>query len=669
MNTSLRLLQEVWDHTPGEGQAYIRALADRVATLKGSFQRRNMKGWRMAWANGVFLFVLSLVGFLTINNVFWLKRNLLTMPPPWDQASYLYMSLRYLHALKDGGLLALLGEFVHVSSFAAPFFPLTTVLLYLLLGVSRLVAHLTNFFYLFLLLLGVYLLARHLYSQKAGILAILVTSTFTAVVNFSRDYLMDFPAAAVITMGMYAMIRSEEFKRRIWSLIYGVLVGLALLTKTMAGVFFVGPTFYACGCLIRQRRLNLSTMVNFLLAVSVATLVAAVWWGPNFQTALGFLIYAGLGEGSAPYRGGGTEFFTMGNLSYYFLAIVNNGMSFFYALLFAGLVLSRGIKKILRWNWKASEEARVRQEEGYLWMWLLIGYMILTAVPLKVGERFAQALLPPAALLLARYIAAIDKRWLRRSVMATAMLIGVFNYAGLTYEIGLIPKIYYFPPFAVISHQYTHYSWIQSTLQFSASDQWPIDNVLSILVRKWARIKDKLDELVEEVRIESLERTQGLSIEAYVQRMYRGLLRREPDEEGFQHYVNALREGRMTGEALIDVFAASSEFRMRPAKILVIPNHPVFNPSTLRYYAERHRYPLLFLPIPNSPMSRDNLQDYDFILAKHGGYQGPEFTTQYNDQIYTELQRPDSGFASLSQTFAFPDGSHILIFGAAYLLK
>jgi hypothetical protein len=161
----------------------------------------------------------------TIGNVIWLDRHWLNFPPPWDQAFYLYMGLRYLHALTDNGAAAAFREFIHLSTDVAPFYPLTTVPLYLLFGPSRMVAYLTNIFYLGLLLGGIYLLGARLYGRRAGLLAAFIAATFTATVNYSRDYLLEFPATAFITLAMYALLRGEAFRHRAWCLAFGALGG------------------------------------------------------------------------------------------------------------------------------------------------------------------------------------------------------------------------------------------------------------------------------------------------------------------------------------------------------------------------------------------------------------------------------------------------------------
>ena len=133
---------------------------------------------------------------------------------------------------------------------------------------------------------------------------VFIAATFTATVNYSRDYLLEFPATAFVTLGMYALLRSEAFRHRPWCLAFGALAGLSVLTKTMTGVFFIGPVLLALASLVWQQQLNAAVLRNFLLAVGMGMLVAAVWWGPNFRTAFGYLIYYGFQAGSVPYSKG-----------------------------------------------------------------------------------------------------------------------------------------------------------------------------------------------------------------------------------------------------------------------------------------------------------------------------------------------------------------------------
>jgi hypothetical protein len=60
---------------------------------------------------GVLWFFIGMLICSAIGNVIWLSSHWLTLPPPWDQAFYLYMGLRYLHVFSDHGLVAAIKEF------------------------------------------------------------------------------------------------------------------------------------------------------------------------------------------------------------------------------------------------------------------------------------------------------------------------------------------------------------------------------------------------------------------------------------------------------------------------------------------------------------------------------------------------------------------------------
>jgi 4-amino-4-deoxy-L-arabinose transferase-like glycosyltransferase len=609
----------------------------------------------------------------SIGNVVWLGSHWLTFPPPWDQAFYLYMGLRYFHALVDYGPVAGFKEFIHLSTDVAPLYPLTTMPLYLLFGPSRLVAYMTNIGYLGLLLAGIYLLGAHLYGRSAGLLAAFIAATFTATVNYSRDYLLEFPATAFVMLGMYALLRAEAFRHRAWCLALGALAGLSVLTKTMTGVFFIGPVLLALGPLVWQRQLNAAVLKNFLLAVVVGMLVAAVWWGLNFRTALGYLIYYGFQAGSVPYNKGSAGVLSLGNLSYYALHLMNHGISFLYTLLFAGLIMFVGIKAVFGVERRnvddASEDAPVEpmpsRQALYLWAWLLAGYVILTLVPNKGEERYAQPLLPPIALLMSGAIMAIGNSWVRRTIMGLAVIIGGLNYIGLTYGLPGLPSRLFFNSVAIISHEYPHYSWVRGKIPPTVDSPWPISAILAILAELTDR--DRAREIAE-LRHRLLATSQERSIDADVQQIYRVILRREPSKRGFQEHTTALRAGQLSPADLIDLLRATAEFRHQRAKVLVVPDHPSFNASTLRYYAEAERRPLSFFHILDAPIDAERLQMYDFVLVKSSGYQGPEFSTQYAAQIQAQVARDDSRFVLLPQLFAFPDDTHIVIFATESVL-
>jgi hypothetical protein len=161
-----------------------------------------------------------------------------------------------------------------------------------------------------------------------------------------------------------------------------------------------------------------------------------------------------------------------------------------------------------------------------------------------------------------------------------------------------------------------------------------------------------------------LDTTTERSAEADVQQIYRVILQREADAKGLQKHVMAVRAGLVSREGVIDLLKGTSEYARQRARVLVVPDHPSFNASTLRYYAEAERRPLSFFHIQDGPIAAERLRLYDFVLVKSSGYQGPEFSTQYNAEIMAYVELEDSGFARLPQNFAFPDDTQIVVFAA-----
>jgi hypothetical protein len=142
--------------------------------------------------------------------------------------------------------------------------------------------------------------------------------------------------------------------------------------------------------------------------------------------------------------------------------------------------------------------------------------------------------------------------------------------------------------------------------------------------------------------------------------LYRGLLKREPDASGLAAYVRDLERGALTPEGAARSIAASREFLTRPARVLVVPDHPFFNASVLRYYAERARLALEF-EHPSRDLPDGALADrYDVAIEKHGGAQGPPHTAASVPELQRRL-RSEAARWDAARRLRCPDGSEISV--------
>jgi 4-amino-4-deoxy-L-arabinose transferase-like glycosyltransferase len=218
-----------------------------------------------------------------------------------------------------------------------------------------------------------------LYGAPAGVLAAFALSCFPGVTLGARDYLMDFPAAALATAAVALLVEADFGRRRGAALAFGALVGLTLLTKTMALVFLAVPIAEAFWRSRRDRRACANLFASLLLAL----LVASCWWGPNHASALAYLWRFGFTDDALPFAAAGASPLSPRALAYYPAALVNEGLGPLAALL---LVLALLL---------------VARPDAFLLRWFGIALAVLTLVPNKSGDRYILGLLPPLALALA----------------------------------------------------------------------------------------------------------------------------------------------------------------------------------------------------------------------------------------------------------------------------
>lgn len=353
----------------------------------------------------------------TLINSIWIRNNILHVPPLCDTAWYLYMSLNDYDALWNVNLFHFLTTFINQDPYHAPLFPATSIPFLMIFGPDINAAYFVNGIYLFILLYSVFHITEELSGRKAAILSAFFIATFPAVIAFSRDYLFEFPLAALTALSYLFLIRSDSFSRRKYSILFGIFSGLSILTKTMGMIFFVLPFFYAIFTFFTTKSSS-SVRKNIIVSFLIAFLITLLFYAPNFKKIFWYLFEFGYGEGSKPYTVGIPTLLSFKNWAIYLRAVTWRGISISYALLFfiSGIAaLFMKDKKFLK---------------GYfvVWLWLLCGYILLSLSPNKGGERYALPVLAPFAILMATHMINISLKPLRYCIVALAVLIGSVNY-------------------------------------------------------------------------------------------------------------------------------------------------------------------------------------------------------------------------------------------------
>ncbi len=130
----------------------------------------------------------------------------------------------------------------------------------------------TNTLFLFILLVSVYGIGSTLYDRNTGILSAFLVSFFPMVFGHSRNFLIDFPLAAMTALSFYLLFKTNKFQSRSYSILLGITLGLSQLTKeAFVGYIFFPFIYYFCNSCrtIQKRKVSLNAILTLLFAAII----------------------------------------------------------------------------------------------------------------------------------------------------------------------------------------------------------------------------------------------------------------------------------------------------------------------------------------------------------------------------------------------------------------
>jgi 4-amino-4-deoxy-L-arabinose transferase-like glycosyltransferase len=285
-----------------------------------------------------------------------------------------------------------------------------------------------NTLFLAVLLLSTYGLARTFGGRRVGLLAAFVVSMYPLVYGLERYYLLDVPLVAMVALSSWLLIRTESFERRNWTLVYGVSLGLGMLTKWTFAVFAVGPlaqVIVTAAC--ARKPPSRHRWSNLACALALGAVVAAPWYLVNAHSGLRFL-----DRMSVPAHAESNAAATpLASWSYYLQAFVNIQVLLPFALFFAlGLIvllIKRGVSR----------------EVSFLLCWIPIPYLCFLI--LYKDPRYTMPYLPAVAIITAWGLTLLRPKTVRIGAIALLSAYAAFQFIGLSWGLssrlptGLLP--------------------------------------------------------------------------------------------------------------------------------------------------------------------------------------------------------------------------------------
>lgn len=281
----------------------------KLENIPSSIAGKVVKGSASLVALGVLLAVHALFNAWWLghdNHVHWLDEQV-----HLEQARAFYEALFLSPGTGFFGRIA--------AAFAiAPGNPAHPPLLYLcgalfqgVLGYGTDQATLVNTAAFLLLIAAIYRIAREFLPRSGALFAATVASLTPGLAVASRYFMTDYLAACLVAWAVYALLRSRGFHDLRWTVAFGVINALALLTRTVTPVYYLVPlvmvvVFGFLRCLGRvvtkdPKCCGLTQWMGHLLLVAVLAGVMAAPWYVHHRDAFFNYWVVSRGENQPPF--------------------------------------------------------------------------------------------------------------------------------------------------------------------------------------------------------------------------------------------------------------------------------------------------------------------------------------------------------------------------------
>ena len=164
-----------------------------------------------------------------------------------------------------------------------------SVFLYFIFGPSEDISVLPNILYLAILIYSVYGIGKKLYDRYTGLLAAFLVSMFPGIFAQTRVLFASLPQTALISLSIYFLLSSDDFKHRKYSILFGLTSGLSGWMRWDSYIFLIAPTiFVICSTFFRNSHPEKRSKINCGLSLGVSFLLLLSWFGQNFKFVFNF---------------------------------------------------------------------------------------------------------------------------------------------------------------------------------------------------------------------------------------------------------------------------------------------------------------------------------------------------------------------------------------------
>jgi 4-amino-4-deoxy-L-arabinose transferase-like glycosyltransferase len=388
-----------------------------------------------------FLFIAFIL-YVAISNVAWFKTD--NSIRGVDSPNHLLFSIdffyRFSEALhKNTPILEKISSSIKLIGTAympdCVYWPqglnLTTFIFYSLLGKSLFAAKIALLPYLLVLLFSTYSIGRLLYSKFVGFMAAFFLFFYPVIFQSSRQYQLDLPLTALVTLSIYFLLKVDQFKNAKYSFLLGLACGFAMLIKGQAVLFIVCPFFYVLYCLsvksgkeIFRAPFKSKQLRNLLMALFISVLIAAIWWGPRISKVVPsfeeHIIDSVKNLENTPFTW--NKKYSIESVLFYLWTLFYSLLRPFFSMIFIIFLPVFLIRKI--------------KHKGLYLNWIIPPLLLFSLVFTIKHSRFLMPILPALALITALGLQYLQNKKVKFIILTTSVIFSLLQFYILSYDDG-----------------------------------------------------------------------------------------------------------------------------------------------------------------------------------------------------------------------------------------
>jgi len=275
----------------------------------------------------------------------------------------------------------------------------------------------TSSLFLCLLIFSSYKIAKLINDETSGLLTSVIICFYPIIHFSSLAYNLEIAQAAMVSLSLYLLIKTEYFNNRKFSLLFGIVFALSMLTKQQALFFIIGPLFIVLMRTFVRFKIKKNQLHNLIIAFLIFILISTSFFYYIYFEPISWQKIVIRSRLTSALDIDSKHWFTLDHLIFYFKILVTPqiGIINLIILLFSGAIFYH--------------EEKYAEYRSLFSAWIIIPFIILTFIPAKFHE-YTISYLPALALITGLGISSIRNKFIKIGSIVLVCILCLYQCAG-----------------------------------------------------------------------------------------------------------------------------------------------------------------------------------------------------------------------------------------------